>query len=241
MVSADGSDEIDEELIDQAFADPEVAATQVPRLAAILDGEDNELAADIRETADEIAPPHLDDDEYVRATAAGFLGRFAEQMHDVVATEASTLIRELRAENETVRELTAHAVIFAASSDTEPFIEYVPELIDLLDADDTNVQRAAVNAIKKVANTSSETAVPAVDALAALLDADDSSIQEDAVFALMALAENEPEAVVPAIDPLVALVDDPDLGTPATETLSLIGRDRLQEAGVLNDTSMEDR
>jgi HEAT repeat protein len=241
MVAADGSDEIDEELIDQAFADPEVAATQVPRLAAILDGEDNELAADIRETADEIAPPHLDDDEYVRATAAGFLGRFAEHMHDVVAAEAPTLIRELNAENETVRELVAHTVIFAASSDTEPFIEDVPELIDLLDSDDTNVQRAAVNAIKKVANTSSEAAVPAVNALVALLDADDSSVQEDAVFALMALAKDEPDAVVPAIDSLVALVHDPDLSTPVARTLSLIGRERLQAEGVLDTAMSEDR
>jgi hypothetical protein len=35
MGTVDGSDEISEEVIDQTFADPEMAATQVPRLAAI--------------------------------------------------------------------------------------------------------------------------------------------------------------------------------------------------------------
>jgi HEAT repeat protein len=239
MVAADGSDEIDEELIDQAFADPEVAATQVPRLAAILDGEDNELAADIRETADEIAPPHLDDDEYVRATAAGFLNQFAEHRHDVVAAEAPTLIRELNAENETVRELISYTVIFAAS-DTELFVEHASKFITLLNTDDTAVQKAAVNAIREIAEEEPTEAIPAVNPLVGILDADDSPVQKDAVYALMALAEEQPEAVVPAVDALVARMDDPDLGEPAGITLSLIGRDRLAELGVLDLTTSED-
>ena len=240
MGAVDGSDEISEAVIDQTFADPEVAATQVPRLAAILDGEDNELATNIRETADEIAPPHLDDDEYVRATAAGFLNRFAEHLHDVVAAQAPTLIRELQAENDTVRELIAYTVTFATTSDTDPFIEYMPDLITLLDADDTAVQETAVTAIGKIAEDAPAAAIPAVDALVALLDANESARQEDAVYALMAVAEEDPETVVPAVDALVARVDDPDLGKPATATLSLIGRDRLAELGVLDAATTED-
>jgi hypothetical protein len=239
MGTVDGSDEIDEAVIDQTFEDSEVAATQVPRLAAILDGEENELAENIRETADEIAPPHLNDDEYVRATAAGFLNRFAEHLHDVVAAQAPTLIRELHAENDTVRELIAYTVIFATTSDTDPFIEYMPNLIDLLDANDTAVQEAAVTTIWEIAEDAPEAAIPAVDSLIALLNDDDSPIQKDAVYALMVLAEEVPEAVVPAVDALVARVDDPDLGGPVTTTLSVIGRDRLEELGVL-DVATED-
>jgi HEAT repeat protein len=195
MVAEDIPAYLDEDE-DQQYADPERAATQVPELAAVLDGADNERAAEFRREADRLV---LDEAEFVPAAAARRLYDFARHHPSIVAAQAPTLVAHLDADNEDVRRRVAFAVMEAVT-EPEPFVSYAPTFIRLLDDDDPVVRRTATGTLGKIAAVSSDDVVPAVDALVALVD--DPEIRFVATEALARIGDDRPEAITAAAQPV---------------------------------------
>jgi vesicle coat complex subunit len=185
-----------DEAEEQQYADPERAATQVPQLAAVLNGEDNERAAAFRQEAERLV---LHKTEYVPAAAARRLYDFSRHHPAVVATQAPTLVRHLDVANEDVRRRVAFAVMHAAT-EPEPFVEYAPDFIQFLDDDDPVVRGTAAGAIGRIATVAPDEAVPAVDALITIID--DPETGADAIEALARIGDERPAAVTAAAQPV---------------------------------------
>lgn len=177
---------------DQQFADAERAGTQVPQLAAVLKGADNERAAALREEADERV---RDPAEYVPTTAARQLYDFARHHPEIVAEEADTLVAQLDSNEAEIRRRIAFAVMYA-STEPEPFVEYAPTLIIHLNDDDSVVRGSAAFALGEIATVAPDEVVPAVDDLISLLD--DPDAKTDALEALARIGDEQPQAITSA-------------------------------------------
>jgi HEAT repeat protein len=195
MVAGDIPAYLDEDE-DQQYADPERAAREVPRLAAVLDGEENERAADFRADAERL---DLAADEYIPRAAARRLYDFARHHPGIVAVQAPTLVAHLDDESEDVRRRVAFAVMDAVT-EPEPFMEYTPDFIRFLNHADPVVRRTAAGTLGDIAAVSSEDVMPAVDALVALVD--DPEIRFVATEALARIGDNHPEAITAAAQPV---------------------------------------
>lgn len=188
-----GYSDIKEEI---QFADPELAATQVPQLVAILEGEDNEQAAEFRHEAEKHDRPPQ---EYVQTMAAQQLCDFASHHPAVVATHAGTLVEHLDTENKSIRRRITLAVVDAVT-EPELFVEYAPTFITLLHHDDPAVRGTAAFVLGGIATVSPDDAVPAVGALIPLVG--DSKARADATSALARIGDERPEAITAAAQPV---------------------------------------
>lgn len=195
MVSGDIPAYLDEDE-DQQYADPERAAREVPRLAAVLDGEENERAADFRADAERL---DLAADEYIPRAAARRLYDFARHHPDIVAAQAPTLVAHLDDESEDVRRRVAFAIMHAAT-EPDPFVEYAPDFIRLLDHADPVVRRTAAGTLGEIATVSSDDVVPAVDSLIARVD--DPEIRFVATETLARIGDDYPGEITAAAQPV---------------------------------------
>jgi HEAT repeat protein len=182
---------------DQQYADPERAAREVPKLAAVLDGELNERGAEFRREAERLV---LDKTEFIPKAAARRLYDFARHHPAVVAEQAPILVAHLDAESEDVRRRVAFAVMEAVT-EPEPFVEYVSDFIRLLDDDDPVVRGTAAEAVGRIATIAPDEAVPAVDALIAIID--DPETGADAIEALARIGDDRPAAITAAAQPVI--------------------------------------
>jgi HEAT repeat protein len=237
MVTGDIPAYLDEDE-DQQYADPERAATQVPELAAVLDGADNERAAEFRSEADRLV---LDEAEFVPAAAARRLYDFARHHPDIVAAQAPTLVAHLDVDNEDVRRRVAFAVMEAVT-EPEPFVAYAPTFIRLLNDDDPVVRGTAAEAIGRIATVVPDEVVPAVDVLIALID--DSETGTDAIEALARIGDEQPEAITAAAQPvtrhlrnLSPATGDPESGDTIfrVSALEIIARIALVSPGKIDN------
>lgn len=178
------------------FTDPELAATQVPQLVAILNGEDNERAAEFRHEAEKHDRPPQ---EYVQTMAAQQLCDFASHHPAVVAAHAGTLVEHLDTEDESIRRRITLAVVDAAT-EPEPFVEYAPAFITLLQHDDPAVRGTAAVVLGKIATVSPDDVVPAVGALIPLVS--NQNTRTSATNALARIGDQRPEAITAAIQPV---------------------------------------
>lgn len=178
------------------FTDPELAATQVPQLVAILEGKDNERAAEFRhEVEKHDRPPQ----EYVQTMAAQQLCDFASHHPAVVAAHAGTLVEHLDTEDKSIRRRITLAVVDAAT-ESEQFVEYVPAFITLLQHDDPAVRGTAAVVVGRIATVSPDDAVPAVDTLIPLVS--NQNTRTSATNALARIGDQRPEAITAAIQPV---------------------------------------
>lgn len=182
---------------DQQFVDAERAATQVPQLVAILNGEDNERAAALRREADE---RDRDPAEYVPTTATQQLCNFARHHPDLVAAHAKTLVEHFDSDNEAVRRHIALTVMHAVTK-PEPFVEYASTFITLLNDDDLAVRRTAAFTLGWIATVSPDDAVPAVGALVPLVDNSDTRFV--ATKALARIGDERPKAITSAASTVI--------------------------------------
>jgi vesicle coat complex subunit len=196
MVAEDIPAYLDEDE-DQQYADPERAAREVPRLAAVLDGENNERAVDFRADAERLDQAA---EEYVPRAAARRLYDFARHHPAIVAAQAPILVAHLDAESEDVRRRVAFAIMHAATK-PDPFTEYASDFIRLLNHTDPVVRRTATGTIGEIATVSSDDVMPAIDSLIALVD--DPEIRFVATEALARIGDDHPEAITAAAKPVI--------------------------------------
>lgn len=181
---------------DTYFEDPELAATQVPKLVAILKGEDNDLAAEFRQEAEKHDRPLQ---EYALTMAAQQLCDFADHHPELVASHAGTLVEYLDIENRSIRRRIT-LVVMNAATEPEPFVEYASAFITLLNHEDHAVRGTAAVVLGRIATVSPDDAVPAVGALIPLVS--NQNTRTSATNALARIGDQRPKAITAAAQPV---------------------------------------